>query len=111
MGQGRKQGLGKGEEKPHKHPHLLCSHIRLPLLVCVTHGSDDWEKVIHTVIPEPCRWQVQTHDPAELPVSLIPNAFNTTCPHLPRVIYVRSKGGCHVEALRLHLVWDEASSR
>lgn len=89
-GRAEKQGLWKGEEKPHKHPHLLYSHIRLQLSVCVTHGSDDWEKVIHGVTPELCRWQVQTHDPAQLQflskANLIPNAFNTACHSVPRVM-------------------------
>jgi len=69
MGQDRKQELSKPDNKLDKHAHLLCSHIRVPLSVCMTHNSDDWEKVIRVVSLEPYRQQVHTNDIAELPVS------------------------------------------
>lgn len=68
MGQDRKQELSKPDNELHKQAHRLCSHVRLPLSVCMTHNSDDWEKVIHVATLEPYRQQVQTNDIAELPV-------------------------------------------
>lgn len=80
--------LSKPDNKLHKHPHLLCSHTRLPLSVCMTHNSDDWEKVIHVITLELYRRHVQTKVITELQfprANLIPNAFNTVCHSVTRI--------------------------